>query len=343
MVARQLVAQANRTDGEPHVLVLRRKRQTRSAQLDELAQQNIPFYLVPGWSHLATVFALVQLLKQLKPRVLIAHGFSEHLWGRLAAIIAGVPVILHVEHNSRERYTPFRLWLAKQLTKRTRWLVGVSEGVRNSLLNLGFAPEKCVFVNNGIDLSPYEGVVNTPWSERVSGIIMCSRFAYQKDHATLLHALAHLKHHYHFEPPLVLIGGGKKSLRAKAQMLAKMLGIESQVEFLGYCSDVPSILKKYTISVLSSRYEGFGLVLAEGMAAGCFPIGSAVPGIQEWLGALNSMYVVPATDVELLSARIAWVLRNPQLAEQLALQGQSIARQMFNLDRMLDEYNKLIS
>ena len=91
-----------------------------------MAQQNIPFYLVPGWSHLATVFALVQLLKQIKPRVLIAHGFSEHLWGAVGGnTIAGVPVILHVEHNSRERYTPFRLWLAKQLTKRTRWLVGV--------------------------------------------------------------------------------------------------------------------------------------------------------------------------------------------------------------------------
>ncbi|HEY6529397.1 MAG TPA: glycosyltransferase [Cellvibrionaceae bacterium] len=342
-VARQLVQQANQSAGEQHLLVLRKKRQTRVAQLQQLTDQQIPYLVVPGWSHLATILSLMNLLKRLKPRVLIAHGFSEHLWGRLAAVIAGVPVIIHVEHNSKERYTPMRLWLAKKLAVRTRWLVGVSEGVKNSLLAYGFPAEKCVFVNNGIDLLPYKNALDLSWSSRIPGIVMCARFARQKDHATLLHALALLKDNYQLTPPLILIGGGKASLRRRNEQLAQELGVHNQVQFLGYVNDVPSLLKKYTISVLSTHYEGFGLVLAEAMAAGCFVIGSAVPGVQEWLAAVDEHFIVPAADAIALADRIAWVLQNPAIAEPVAQRGHLAACDSFGLRRMYEEYKQLIS
>jgi glycosyltransferase involved in cell wall biosynthesis len=342
-VARQLVQQANQSVGERHLLVLRKKRQTRAAQLQQLTEQQIPYVVVPGWSHLATIYSLVKLLTRLKPRVLIAHGFSEHLWGRLAAIIAGVPVIIHVEHNSKERYTPMRLWLAKKLAARTRWIVGVSEGVKNSLLELGFPAEKCVYVNNGIDLSPYDNTLDVLWSDRIPGIVMCARFARQKDHATLLHALVILKDKYKLTPPLILVGGGKDSLRRSSEKLAQNLGVSNQVQFLGYISDIPNLLKKYKISVLSTRYEGFGLVLAEAMAAGCFVIGSAVAGVREWLATIDEHFIVPPADARGLADRIAWVLENPAKAEPLVQHGHLVACRSFGLHRMYEEYKQLIS
>lgn len=340
MVARQLVAQANRTDGEPHVLVLRRKRQTRSAQLDELAQQNIPFYLVPGWSHLATVFALVQLLKQLKPRVLIAHGFSEHLWGRLAAIIAGVPVILHVEHNSRERYTPFRLWLAKQLTKRTRWLVGVSEGVRNSLLNLGFAPEKCVFVNNGIDAERYAQLAVPEFSERKKAVIMCARFARQKDHATLIHAAALLKTQG-VTLEVALLGGGKVSVKKRLQTLAAQLGVSSHIHFLGHSNQVPELLAQYQIAALITHYEGMPLALVEAMAAGCGVVASNVVGVKEIL-ALGIGVAVEPNNPESLAQALVELLNNPAQAASIGQEARAYVLEHFTQENMLAGYTALI-
>ena len=53
-------------------------------------------------------------------QVLVAHGFSEHLWGRYAGLLAGVPALVHVEHNSRERYTRWRLKQALGRTWRRR-------------------------------------------------------------------------------------------------------------------------------------------------------------------------------------------------------------------------------
>src|SRR5438045_614609 len=66
------------------LLVLRRKRRTDPARIEELRAGGVPLHVVPGWSHVATVAALVALCRRWRPDVLVAHGFSEHLWGRYA-------------------------------------------------------------------------------------------------------------------------------------------------------------------------------------------------------------------------------------------------------------------
>lgn len=340
MVARQLVAQANRSGGERHLLVLRRKRQTRQAQLDELAQQQIPYWVVPGWSHVATIVALVQLFQQLKPRVVVAHGFSEHLWGRLAAIIARVPIIIHVEHNSKERYTPFRLWLAKQLTKRTRWLVGVSEGVRNSLLNLGFAPEKCVFVNNGIDAERYAQLPMPEFSERKNAVIMCARFARQKDHVTLIQAAALLKTQG-LILEVALLGGGKVSVKKRLQALAAKLGVSSHISFLGHSNQVPELLAQYQIAALITHYEGMPLALVEAMAAGCAVVASNVVGVKEIL-ALGIGVAVEPNNPEALARALAELLNNPAQAASIGQEARAYVLEHFTQENMLAGYTALI-
>ena len=61
------------------LLVLRRKRHTDPGRIAELAAAGVPVQHVPGWSHAATVFALVRACRAFRPDVLVAHGFSEHL------------------------------------------------------------------------------------------------------------------------------------------------------------------------------------------------------------------------------------------------------------------------
>ena len=62
--------------------------------------------------------------------------------------------------------------------------------------------------------------------------------------------------------------------------LCRGLGLDDQVRFLGHVDDLPALLMRNRIAVLSSHYEGFGLSLAEGMAAGCAAVGTSVPGIR---------------------------------------------------------------
>mgnify|MGYP000294801803 FL=1 len=78
---------------------------------------------------------------------------------------------------------------------------------------------------------------------------------------------------------LLLVGNGV--LIEEKKKLASHLKISDRVHFLGYRSDVSRLLKTADICVLSSHYEGFGLAIVEGMAAGIPCIGTNVDGLSQ--------------------------------------------------------------
>ncbi len=339
-VALQLVNAARDSATIEPLLVLRKKRHSPVARIDELQREGVPLRLVPGWSHLATIPALAKLCREFKPDVLVAHGFSEHLWGRYAGLLAGVPHLVHVEHNTRERYTRWRLAQTRWLAARTDRIVGCSEGVRQALLAMGMPAERTVAISNGINLAPFADAEVVPFAQRIAGIVMVARFSKQKDHASLLRAVALLKARG-LQVPLQLAGGGKALHRAPLERLAAELGIADQVQFLGVVRDVPQRLLTHQICVLSTHYEGMPLALLEGMAAGCAVIGSAVPGVREVLTEGVDGLLVPDADPPALATALEHLLRNPQDAAQMAANARTLALTHYGRERMNQRYEAL--
>jgi glycosyltransferase involved in cell wall biosynthesis len=150
------------------MLALRRKSNTDAARVEAIRAQGIAVEVLPGWAHLATIFALWRLCRRWKPQALVAHGFPEHLLGRWAGLWAGVPRLLQVEHNTRERYTPWRRWQARRLAAHTECMIGVSEGVRRSLLQLGMPAERTLAIPNGIQLERFSPKALWPMTERTA-------------------------------------------------------------------------------------------------------------------------------------------------------------------------------
>jgi len=339
-VAIALVNAARSEPGLEPVLVLRKKRRTPPERLAELEANGTPFRVVPGWSHVATIWALVRLCREFKPDVLFCHGFSEHLWGRYAGLLAKVPHLVHVEHNTRERYTRWRLAQSRWLAKRTDRIVGCSEGVRQALVAQGMPAERTVAIANGIRLEPFDGADAVDFDARVPGIVMVARFSKQKDHATLLRAVALLRDRG-LTPPVQLAGGGKAMHRAPLERLAKDLGIASQVAFLGVVRDVPTRLMGHRIACLSTHYEGMPLALIEGMAAGCAAVASAVPGVKEVLRDGVDGRLVPEGDPVALADALERLLRDPGEAARLAAAGRARALAEFSRERMNRDYAAL--
>ena len=106
---------------------------------------------------------------------------------------------------------------------------------------------------------------------------MAARFARQKDHLTLVRALALLRAEG-LRPPLRLAGGGGGRHRRQVEDSVRHLGLSAQVQFLEHQPDLPRVLQAHAIFVLATHYEGMPLALVEAMAAGCACIASAVPG-----------------------------------------------------------------
>lgn len=335
------LVRAHRASGhfEP-LLVLRRKRQTDPPRIAALQEEGLAVRVVPGWSHLATIWHLVRECRRFRPDLLVAHGFSEHLWGRYAGLIARVPVLVQVEHNSRERYTWWRnaqmLWLGR----RTQAIVGVSEGVREALLARGVEPSKTLAIPNGVRLEPYAAAAEHPFENRIPGIVMVARFARQKDHASLLQALALLRDRG-LRPPLLLAGGGKATAQKQAERLCRQLNLHDQVTFLGRCDDVPGLLMAHQVCVLSTHYEGMPLSLIEGMAAGCAVVGSSVPGVKEVIRHEHNGLLVPAREPAALADALQALLLQPQKAAALAQQARTDALAHYGLPQMLVRYEAL--
>ena len=322
------------------LLVLRSKLGIDPARIAGLREQGIPVATVPRWPHLATILRLALICRSFRADVLIAHGYSEHLWGRYAGLLAGVKNLVQVEHNTRERYTPFRRLQARWLARRTACFVGCSQAVCDALFKMGLPAERIMAIPNGIGLERFSSAEMRPFSLRIPGIVMVARFSRQKDHATLLRAIALLRGRG-LRPPVVLAGGGKRVHRDAAQALANELGLSGQVNFMGVCSDVPALLMDHQIAVLSTHHEGMPLALLEGMAAGCAVVGSDVQGVREVIHHGIDGMLVAAGDPARLALVLEGLLRNRAKASALAARARESAIRQSGLDLMNRRYESL--
>jgi glycosyltransferase involved in cell wall biosynthesis len=311
------------------ILVLRRKRTTRPEKLAALRAEGLEVHTVSGLFHWHTQRQLADLCKTLRPDVMVAHGYPEHIIGRTAGLRAGVPTLVHVEHNSRERYTASSLKKALQLAAHTQQTIGVSEGVCDNLRSLGFPDWRIQAIPNGVDLTRFAHVPTPPWATRQTRVVMCARYASQKDHLTLIRASARLSD-MQVDCPVLLAGDGKLRHRGKAEALARHLHPRGQVQFLGQVQNVPQLLADSKLFVLSTHYEGMPLALIEAMAAGCLVIGTDVPGVRDVIRHGQNGWLVPENDPDALAERIAHALTTPSESARIAAQGHTDSIQAFS-------------
>lgn len=338
-VAISLVKASRQQTDIESILVLRRKSHMPKNRVEQLKQEGLEIETVNSWTHITTIFALVRLCRKHKPDIFVAHGFSEHLWGRIAAVLARVPRIVHVEHNTRERYNRFRLALSSFLNRYTDAIVGCSEGVKEVLLGRGYLPHKCYAISNGIQLAPFEKMP-AKWKARKRQIVMVSRIAKQKDHATLIRAMSKLKERG-IEVPLKIIGKGKNKNLLPLKRLVTQYGLSDNIEFMGYRSDIPDLLMQSQVFVQCTHYEGMPLTLIEAMAAGCAVIGSEVPGVKEVIKHEHNGLLHTHENEEELANAIERILSESELAKGMSANARHVAFEKFSTEVMHDNYHQL--
>ena len=116
---------------------------------------------------------------------------------------------------------------------------------------------------------------------------------------------------------LLLAGGAEtredRAILQSCQDLARQLGLEGRVRFLGVRTDVPSLLAASDAIVLSSHYEGRPLSALEAMAAGKVFIASDVEGLHGLVEGAGILF--PRGNAEALAGRIREGCENVELAE----------------------------
>ncbi|WP_375791934.1 glycosyltransferase [Paraburkholderia fungorum] len=139
----------------------------------------------------------------------------------------------------------------------------------------------------------------------------------QKDHKTLLRAYAQVREHGCSNVALVLIGEGRD--RRELEQLADELGVGAWVHFLGFCANPAPYIRQAEMLVLSSRYEGFGMVLGEAMALGTPALSTDCPtGPRDLLEGGKAGLLVPPGDVDAMAGAIKRLLTDTELRRSLA-------------------------
>ena len=336
-------AQHKNNTAEVQLLLRRKSVPLPERMYEQIRLSGLPVRWVENhWPRLRVVKSIMQICNEFRPDVFCAHGYSEHIWGRKAALRAKVPRVIHIEHNF-EKYSPFRLWQARRLASQTYATVGVSTSVSKHLALRGLASPKSLHtIVNGINLTNLSKAANTPLVQRQPDILMAARFSRQKDHQTLIHALAKLVK-AGWNGRLFLAGGGKKTWRSKCECLANSLGLEKHVKFTGFAENMPTLLRQCRIFVLSTHYEGLPLSIVEAMAAGCLVVGSRVPGVEDVISDGENGHLFPLGDVSALAHILQIAIRKPEKEQSIANKGCEDAFKKFSLQGMVAGYDKLFS
>jgi glycosyltransferase involved in cell wall biosynthesis len=155
-------------------------------------------------------------------------------------------------------------------------------------------------------------------------ILAAGRYTPQKGFDYLIHAFAPVAE-AHPDWELVIFGSGRSHGRLQERIDA--LGIGSQATLAGPTEDVPGEMERSSIYVLSSRFEGFPLVLIEAMAKGMAVVAFDCPtGPADIVDDHRNGLLVPAKDVEALSAAMMEMVSDEELRRRCAAAAVETAR-----------------
>lgn len=162
-------------------------------------------------------------------------------------------------------------------------------------------------------------------------LVSVARLDAQKDHPTLLHALAALADRTW---TLDLIGDGPRETEIEA--LAGTLGIGDRVRFLGLRDDVADLLAEAQVFVLASNWEGLPRSIIEAFRTGLPVVASDVGGVAEQVDASNGWLVEPRS-VAALSAALATALDDPAARETRGAAARRAYEEWYSFPRLLQD------
>jgi len=139
---------------------------------------------------------------------------------------------------------------------------------------------------------------------------------------------------------LFIIGWGR--LEQKLVQLAKQLELQDRVIFTGKLNrqQVFEILSMTDLFVLSSHWEGFGIVLAEAMALGKPVVSTDTDGGREVVQNGKTGIIVPTKDPPSLAEGILHLLGNPELMLQMGREGLKRVNELFNCEQFAEGYER---
>ena len=223
-------------------------------------------------------------------------------------------------------------------------IIAVSAGVAEDLaLTAGICRERIKTIHNPVVtpelLAASQDSPDHPWfgTGAPPVVLAVGRLHEQKDFPTLLKAFARVR--ARMDARLVILGDAKQAeRRSELVVLARELGIEENVDLPGFVQNPFSYMRRASVFVLSSAWEGLPGVLVQALACGCPVVSTDCPsGPAEILEHGTYGRLVPVGNSEAMAEAIQSVLSSPPDREQLRARAAA-----FSVDRAAERYLEVL-
>jgi glycosyltransferase involved in cell wall biosynthesis len=297
----------------------------------------------------------VTILRRQRPHVVETHTAKAGFVGRLAARLAGVPVVLHVFHGHvfSGYFGPLqtRLYLALErlMARLSDRIVTISASQQHDIAEVyRIAPlSKVAVIPLGFDLAAFANVdasegerfrarLGVPAGAPLVGFV--GRLTAIKNPALLVEATGRVLERAP-DAHVVLVGDGELRRDLEAQIAS--LGLGPRVRLAGWQREMPGVYAALDLLALTSLNEGTPVTAIEALAAGVPVVATAVGGMVDVIRDGQTGTLVAPGDAQALAAAIGAILCEPERSRRLARAGQQDVLARFSRDRLVSDMEAL--
>jgi glycosyltransferase involved in cell wall biosynthesis len=277
-----------------------------------------------------------KLLKERRFDLLHAHIYASSVAAAIATRGTGLPLVI-TEHTEASWQTRWTRRVSRWAHRRARHTIAVSTPIQRRLIEKDGVPSDLVsLIPNAVipasdDPPDLTGVLPDGWLEGpLVGVV--ARLQPEKGVADFLKAAARVSK---ISPRVRFLVVGDGPLREELLALARRIGVEKRVRFLGYRTDARALVGLMEVLVVPSVTEGSPLIVLEAMAAGVPVVASAVGGIPDQIRHDEEGLLVPPGDSGALGEALLNLLRDPACARRLGEAGRRRATSEFGHPTMV--------
>lgn len=330
------------------------------SRISLLREQGIPVTTIPEmgralsfWRDFKAMIKLYRFIRQVKPDIVHTHTAKAGAVGRLAAWLAGVPVIIHTFHGHVFRgyfgflKTQFFILMERLLARISSQIVVISPaqfkdiveifkiapGNKTSIIPLGFELDRFLSLRKNNSLRNW---LNLPDDVFLLGII--GRLVPIKNHLLAIQALKRL---LQTGVPAYLCVVGDGELRAKLERHVNQYGLGAFVHFLGWRLDIENIYAGIDALLLTSQNEGTPVAIIEAMASGVPVVATNVGGVGDLIQDQITGMLCPPNDFDSLVTKIRQIFESNPLRERLTVNAKSLVSGIYAYKRLVTDIETL--
>jgi glycosyltransferase involved in cell wall biosynthesis len=288
---------------------------------------------------------LYRLFKAFKPDVVHTH-LSVQRYALIPMILCRIPARFHTVHTvaQKEVDVPGKIVNCLAFHFGKVMPVSISQEVAHTVQDLYNVQTPIIY--NGIPTEDFQAMlgIRSTWREheeiKDSEVVFLhvGSFKPAKNHRLLIKAFEQaIKERSNLK--LFLAGDGE--LRPEIEKLVEEKELDQSVRFLGLRNDISELLAACDVFILSSNWEGFGLVIAEAMVAGKPVVATAVGGVPELIEDGVTGILVPPNNPEALASGILRLAKDTNLRLRMGKLAQRRALDRFDIGRTAREYEAL--